>query len=43
MAKADVAKKAGIFYVAKKVLGKVIKLGFLAAAGTAIVKILKDD
>lgn len=43
MGKADVAKKAGIFVVAKRVLGKVIKLGMLAAAGTAVVKVIKGD
>jgi hypothetical protein len=43
MGKADVAKKAGIFVVAKKLIGKVVKLGMLAAAGSAVVKVLKDD
>jgi hypothetical protein len=43
MGKADVAKKAGIFMVAKKALGKLIKIGMLAAAGAAAVKVLKKD
>lgn len=41
--KKDVAKKVGIFVVAKKVLGKITKLAVVAGIGAAVVKILRGD
>lgn len=39
----DVAKKAGILYGTKKVVGKVSKLAVVAGVGAAVVKILRRD
>jgi hypothetical protein len=41
--KAAIAKKTGIAVAVKKVLGKIIKLGAVAAIGTAVVKTLKKE
>lgn len=41
--KAQVAKKAGIAYAAKKILGKVAKLAVIAGIGAAVVKVRKGQ
>jgi hypothetical protein len=41
--KKDVAKKVGIAIVAKKAIGKVLKLAVLGAVGAAVAKVLRKQ